>query len=74
MNAHTSESGSAPMVPMDPKAVCTFAAAVPGAPGGAPVCPVVLLVARAARPRNLMARVMLRPSKAPLSEASFPGS
>ena len=34
----------------------------------------VMLVAEAARPRGLMKRVIVRPSTAPLYEASCPGS
>ena len=78
MNAHTSKSSSGLMVPMAPRAVRTFAAALGGVPGGggggAPVGPVVLLVAGAARARGLMGRVMVRPSTAPSCEASCPGS
>ena len=74
MNAFTSKSGSGPMVPMTPKAVRNFAAALGGAPWGAPVGPVVLLVAGAAQPRGLMGRVMVRPSAAPSYEAACPGS
>ena len=45
MNANTSKPSSGPMVPMAPRALRTFAAALGGAPGAAPVGPVVLLVA-----------------------------
>ena len=62
MNEDTSKFGSGPTVPMAPRAVRKFAAALGGAPWGAPVGPVVLLVAGAARPRGLMGRVMVRPS------------
>ena len=74
MNAHTSKSGSGPMVPMAPRAVRTFTAALGGVPWGAPMGAVVLLVAGAARARGLMGRVMVRPSTAPSYEASCPGS
>ena len=74
MNVRTSKSGSSPMVPMAPRAVCTFAAALGGAPGGAPVGLVELLVAGAAQARGLMGRVMVRPFTAPSYEASCPGS
>ena len=37
MNANTSKSGCGPMGPMAPRAVRTFAAALGGAPGAAPV-------------------------------------
>ena len=74
MNAHTSKSGSGLMVPMAPRAVRTFAATLGGAPGGAPVGPLVLPVAGAARPRSLLGQVMVRPSTAPSYEAPCPGS
>ena len=74
MNANISKSGSSPMVPMVVKAVRTFAAALGGAPGAAPVGRVVLLVAGAARARGLAGRVMVRPPTAPSYEASCPGS
>ena len=70
MKAHTSKSGSGPMVPIAPRVVRTFAAALGGAPGAAPVGPVVLLLAGAARARGLMGRVTVRPSTAPSFEAS----
>ena len=74
MNANTLKFGSGQMVPMAPRAVRTFAAALGGAPGAAPVGPVVLLVAGAARARGLVGRVMVRPPTAPWYEASYPGS
>ena len=74
MNAHTQKSGFGPTVPMAPKAVRKFAAALGWVPWGAPVGAVVLLMAGAARPRGLMGRVMVRPLTAPLYEASCPGS
>ena len=74
MTAPASKSGSGPMLPLVPKAVCKFAAALGGVPLGAPVGAVVLLVAGAAWPSGLMGRVMVRPSRAPSYEASCPGS
>ena len=69
MNTHTSKSGSAPTVPMAPRAVRKCTAALGGMPWGAPVGAVVLLLAGATGPRGLMGRVMLRPSTAPSYEA-----
>ena len=73
MNADTSISGSTATLPVAPGAVPKCEAALGGVPWGAPVGAVVLLVAGAARPRGLMARVMVRPSTVPLYEASCPG-
>ena len=74
MNAITLKSGFGLTVPMAPKAVRKCAAALGGAPWGAPLRAVVLLVAGAAGPRGLMGWAMVGPSTAPSYEASYLGS